>query len=70
MRRNMNVNFTPILNAYIEDLAWKKEKKINKVIINPLGGYYAIAVDEEIIDADAFPDIKKAYESHGWEIIS
>lgn len=70
MRRTLNVNFTPILNAYLEDSVWKKEKKINKIIINPLGGYYALVIDEEIIDEAQRIDIKKSYEDNGWvEII-
>lgn len=67
MRRTLKIDFIPILNASIEDFVWRKEKKINDIIINPMGNYYMLKVDDEIVDSiESFNEIAKAYERNEW----
>ncbi len=70
MRRNFKMDFVPILHSFLEDSAWNKEKKISDIIINPIGGFYMLRVEDEIIDTDeSFTEIAKMYQAQGWEKI-
>jgi hypothetical protein len=70
MRRTISTDFVPILNASLEDNAWKQPKRINDIFINPSHNYYLLIVDNEIVESiESFNEIVKAYEFHGWEKI-
>jgi hypothetical protein len=67
IRKRIDVNFVPILNAFYEDSAWSKPKEIIKIFINPEEGYYMLEFSDEVIENEShFNDIVKGYGYHGW----